>query len=788
VPTPLTILLDTPQMRLSEDAVSLLCTGQDWDLSTADASVYVSPTTGMAMLRPGPKSPEWTTTQTGIFAKYSGLSDFGLTGIGSDGRGWALHQADSGGPFYKYVGANTGPDSGGVGGFGPVQPANQPMVLEFFVPNVTNAPFGVMECGWGASATVGVSLRFYQDGHVEVWKDGAYLFTGSISELRHRQSRLNSDGLGRPVGYVTVMLIPCCDRSLLVESSVGGGFLYDFLDLAEGLAGQTITPNDPFWFNVPAPCDAVVRVAPLQYAQTSGGIYGPVTGLRVAPESGASWTTSVFQASSQAVLSPLGSTGPGLVSIGVGVPTANPFAIANPVQLQATLSPATAGTSFTPFVYGVRASMAAQTRACATPSGSPVDVTAFCTQFALEASDHVGGLRASMTLRGPTALAVAGVSLPMAQCGRAVTVSDGSGVFLDGVCEPPETDVRWALTEAGAGADSVTEVRFGMSDVWKLATEYVFLDPLPLDGLNLLQAYNALVQVMGLTANVSESAAAISLPIAGVSARGGWNALVLPGDKGAEWLQRLHETYAATWRHGVNRSGQLCLFDPADTANAPTTSSLTLYPSLAAAAGIASPVLYRSLKVRVLEPEANDLALIGVDARSERPILVRARDAASADPTAAVGDRPSNWLGRIKRLAYGDRSLATPTSCALAAEQLFDRLSTARTIVEFESEFLDGLWLGDLVTLQGAPGFGNLTVRLKAISARFRQVGAGASTWRPTRYVGEVGPLVCPLGIPGADADTIAANWKLKSVSKRLARAEAVQASRRPPIDVQVIT
>jgi hypothetical protein len=744
----------------------------------------------MAMLRPAPKSAEWTTSQAGIFAKYADLSDFGLSGIGEDGAGWILHQADAGGPFFKHVGVN----SNGVGGIGPVQPANQPIVLEFYVPNVTNAPFGIMECGWGDPEASGVSLRFYQDGHVEVWKDGIYLFTGSVSDLRLGQSKRNTFGVGRPSGYVTVMLIPCCDRSLLVETSSGGGFLYDFPDLPEGVGGLAITPNDTFWFNVPAPCDAVVRVAQLQYAQTPGSINGPVTGLRVAVPAGASWSFTPYQACSQATLTPVGGGSPGLVSVSVVAPNTNPLAISNPIQLQATLSPSSEGASYTPFLYAVRAFVPAQVGQSATPEDGPLDVTAYCTHFSLEVTDYPGNAWAAATLSNPAALAGLGVSNLTSLCGRAVSLSDGEGTFLAGICEAPETDVRWGVTDEDS--DSVTEVRLMVRDVWKLAEEYVFLDPIPLDGLSLGVAYGLLAETMGLTARFSPSAETICLPIAGVCARGEWNCLVLPGDKGAEWLRRLHETYAGTWMHGVNREGVLCLFDPADAVNVPSVAGRTLYPSLksaitASVAAAAAPAnLYRSLKVRVLEPEANDLALIGIDPRSQRPILVGARDASSADPTTPLDSRPPNWLGRLKRVAFGDPGLATPAACMAAASQLFNRLSVSRTIVEFECEFLDGLWYGDLVTLRDVPGgFGDLTVRLKAMSARFRQVATDGTfaVWRPTRYVGEVGELVCPLGISGAGADQIAANWKFKAVSKRTARRTAMEASRRAPIDVQVV-
>ena len=286
------------------------------------------------------------------------------------------------------------------------------------------------------------------------------------------------------------------------------------------------------------------------------------------------------------------------------------------------------------------------------------------------------------------------------------------------------------------------------------------------------------------------------LPIGGVSAGGEWNFQVQVGDRGSEILEKLHHQYAATWYHGVSPSGSLVLKSPADM---PSTSSLTLYRSIedAIAAGVSAAVapyrVYRSLKKDVLEPEANEVWVTGYDFRTGRPIQIYKDDSASIDPTTAPGSRPPNWLGWRRKYAWVDGSLTTLAACRYCINLLFDRLTVARELCEFDCEYLDGKFKGDLITLDKAIGYSPTSntgtaaiVRLKTFRGDFIQVGTQAAVWRPSHYVAEItNTNVSTLGVPGTDLASIKSAWATKIMSKFRVDPSAATAAKRPLINVQ---
>ena len=123
---------------------------------------------------------------------------------------------------------------------------------------------------------------------------------------------------------------------------------------------------------------------------------------------------------------------------------------------------------------------------------------------------------------------------------------------------------------------------------------------------------------------------------------------------------------------------------------------------------------------------------------------------------------------------------------------LYDRLTPARQIIEFECEYLPGVWRGDLVTLNRPGEEEPVTVRIKTFSGVFEHVGTfgGNSTpdgvWRPCKYVGEVGSLICPLDVPGTSLTAISAAWhSLKAVSKQMIKEGGEIVARRPILNQQ---
>jgi hypothetical protein len=589
---------------------------------------------------------------------------------------------------------------------------------------------------------------------------------------------------GQGYGYSRIMLIPCRDRELLVVSTGGACFCHTYSDLPEDQAGLTITPEAPFWFYVPAPVQPMIRIAPLQFA-SSGTVCGAPTNWRLTPPSG-SPTFDVFQALSDAS---------GSVTASIQTPASNPYGLANPVQIKLSLTGGT-GPNWTPFVYGCRAFYPSET---ATTVGESVDALPYLMEFRLDVSDMIGGTRARATLNMPDALSVAGASAFTSMCHRAIQVLDEHGVVLDGVSDPPHWVDSYGFSADGYDRNQAIEIE--VHDLWKLAEEFIFLDPVPLDGMALSDAYKLVCSMVGLPSGlVYVSASADSFLLPSTPASGGeWSFLCDVGDRGAEVLDRLHQTFAGSWFHGfrpnavAGQSPVLSLIDPADSSGLPSVASVSLYASVEAAqaAGKGWQQVYRSYKTTVLEPEANDLYVTGRDPRTGKPIVAHKADSASQNVTTPVASRPSNWLGFIRKYGWVDPGITTIASAEYVLDQLYARLTPARTLVEFECEYLPGVWRGDLVELMRADG-SSVTVRVKTFSGQVEVAGTfdGASApdavWRPCRYVGEVGPVAAPLDLHGTTLLAISAGWSsLRAVSKRMVKPGGDVLGRRPVVNQQ---
>ena len=744
----LSVEFDYAQPRLKSDMLSMLASGPDWlpvpihSVSYNAPAVWIEPVSQTVMLMPGPLYPSWTHKTDSIYTKYR-LAD--LTDL-TNSSSWREVVADEGGPFLQYVSATGNP--GSLSGFTPTQIANQAMVVEWHQPNFTFENAVVMECGWSDSGNgeTGVSLRISAGGKVEVWKDDGIQGTYSLSIGQQGSSTFNGLPSSPARGYVSVMLIPYRDRELLVYCSTGGAFSHLFPDLVEGEAGQTITSATKFWFNIPAPQTQSIRLAKIQFA-SSGSVWSRPSAWRFPPPALAP-QFDVHQSLSQADA--------GLLTPTVVNSSINPSGLAEPKQIRVDLA---GGPDQTPFLYGVRAWYPPVLAHTVEPEGGPADGSDDLLGCTLSVADSVSGAEVRLLMK-PS------VSVPnlRKRMGRTVRISDSEGALLRGMAEAP--------TWSDAFSEECEDVDLVIRDAWKQADEYVFADPIPLDGMNLSDAYTLVAEACGCSANVSADGDAVKIGSSGSASGGDWECLIEVGERASTWLLRLHSTYAATWAHFVDRDGSFVLWSPDEMPSAP---AFTLYRSVedAVEAGVPSQEawkhVYRSAHRTLLEPEANEIWVMGRDARSQRPILVAKRDLASADPSLSEADKPDNWLGRLRKFAYGDPALTSKDACLQALDLLYARLTAGRVLVDVECEYLEGQWKGDLISLVGAGYEGEEVVgRIKAFQGSFQRTEDGAE-WRPFQYVLEVGSLVAPLGDHGFTAPSIKAHRRarLAAVQKR---------------------
>jgi len=252
--TPLTIYLDSPQVRLKSDTLSTLVSGHDWDPTTWGSAFgsWVEPVGRRAMLEPAPINGQWTQSSSGIFSKWTG-ADFTLMGgyastLGG-GNAWCDDNTEGGGPYMLYN-SSTG-NTSNVGGYTNFNlPLNQPVCFEMFVPDGVPANYPIVNLGISASidGSTGVSMQIFGGGSCNVYKNGAPVGNYSLSGDLFGYYDANQNTFGAaPKGWLRLVIIPCSDRELLVVCpTFGGGFSHVFLDLEEGIAGQTILNAAPF--------------------------------------------------------------------------------------------------------------------------------------------------------------------------------------------------------------------------------------------------------------------------------------------------------------------------------------------------------------------------------------------------------------------------------------------------------------------------------------------------------------------------------------------------------------
>jgi hypothetical protein len=110
------------------------------------------------------------------------------------------------------------------------------------------------------------------------------------------------------------------------------------------------------------------------------------------------------------------------------------------------------------------------------------------------------------------------------------------------------------------------------------------------------------------------------------------------------------------------------------------------------------------------QPEANRVAVIGIDKSTSNRINVILDDTNSQYSQALPVNRPNNWLGLVSPFVYASEKLNSFDEVNQVAEQYFQRMTTGRELIEFESEILT--WFdstSNIITEGNVPSQTNLT-------------------------------------------------------------------------------
>lgn len=88
------------------------------------------------------------------------------------------------------------------------------------------------------------------------------------------------------------------------------------------------------------------------------------------------------------------------------------------------------------------------------------------------------------------------------------------------------------------------------------------------------------------------------------------------------------------------------------------------------------------------QPEANRVAVIGIDKSTSNRISVVLNDENSQYSESLPINRPNNWLGMVSPFVYASEKLNSYSDVYQVADQYFNRITTGRELIEFESELL----------------------------------------------------------------------------------------------------
>lgn len=734
---PIRVFMDHSQQRLRRGLLTMLAQGSwpgvggkaaaGWDLAASSSDVYVDPVTYTLMLRPSSLRETFYTSNAGEFSKL-GVADFaGLTpssweendktGVGGSRflRAQGVHEA----------GVTTASFQ-----------ANSAFCVAWF-PHGEGGEHEAVRFGWNSTASHlgGVGLRVFSTGKVLVYRDGVLVGehnVGGGSSDRKDQNR-----------WCQLTCVPCRKRELLVLSDTGEGFSQLFQELDEQDEDPAVTPAGKFWFYVPPPAVADVQVHRVRFP--ASGVAYSVPGDFAEPPL-AEQGPPVFRVYGHR---------PGLVSASLVGEGLAPF-VADGAAKRARVRAALAGDTFTtPSVYGVLSQF--EGLPWKTPGGGGIDVTDHVLALSLDVPESPDGVQAEIVLGRLDELEALGVPAVRSQHGRPVKVMAGDVVLLDGQVERLEV-------EHGLDGDADT-ARFVVRDPFGPLSRLVFRDPLPLDGVPLLNAWRSFATAAGFPTSALEvEDPGYAIPADGSPTSGEWAVLAEVGDSPAEWLQRLFETYAGDWFYRFVPTAGGVVFRAQPPESLPSVPSVTLWPTHGDAAAQlesegadpetaalqANSRAYRSLRATVVPSEATEVRVTGVEPRTGQPAYqAYFVDEEAEDATLGPEERPPNWRG--EKLVYGlaDTLLTSQAAVDRAAGHLAAKLTAHRVLLEFECDLVfkpDGspLWPGDLVRIEGDAG-PHVPCEARVVSfsaASLKDPVAGDDpialwAWRPATYTVE---------------------------------------------------
>lgn len=705
---------DFAEPRLLHDRLAVVVTGKEFE-GARSRDVWIDPLTGTLMLRPLPLTPEWQTTASPPYNRLR-LAD---TNRANDPNFTEFQRGFAGNYWIHAAGLPDGDADARVVQTTATYPKNQAWYVACHLYAYTAEQRVTLEVQWMDGANLGVGLRFWTDGRVDVYRGTDYLSSLDLRRGSEQPASTPVQALQNVDFYA--LLIPCRRRSLLFITSLGSAE-YVFGELDPDANEPEITPAGAFRVYVPTGV-ITLQFAPLKY-RTWGYALSREVEFRYAPESGRTVQTTVYyDLQGRSGLS---------VSGALRKPDNSDDFVPDGTLRRGRIRVLLTGDgSWTPFVYGASSVVAPEfvntpdapqslwniTRALSIRIGEEPEDAELRAICRLDPNFRLIDNRAvEFVWRHPHF----GVDVPL----------------FRGRLYPPDLVPAKGLGEA--------RMELFARDLWRVLDDAVLFDPTPLDGLELSEAIRELCHQAGLPDSLlSLTNTGYYLPTTAAQGGGEWAVYPRVGETAGEWVRRLWQTYAWDWFLGFKPTAQgwKLVFAPYDD-----TVRVDVYLSSSAAqAAVGSAWMWhivRDLRHDLVEPEANEVIVTGWDPNRRRPVQAIYRDYDSMNPTLAPANRPENWIGAPRRYGWLDYTITRLSDAQAVRDYLVQRLTQRRYLAEWTSFLLTyaqgnarlPVWRGDVVGIVD----GNTRYKYRVLSLDIEPFGDTPFGYLLTaRYRGE---------------------------------------------------
>lgn len=713
-PAALKVIFDHAQTRLSQHAQTIAMRGLDLDGIGTD--VFIDPVTNTTMLRPMASYDDYWTTNTGILTKP-------VIGAGLEVKtsakwkscdmlksGFAMYACcpDSSGEYVRTdstVGINRGIFFSGYA-FG------------------AGDHFVLWELGWSDSTTptaetASVGLKVYADFTVDVWVDGEYRGSGKVSGSDRGQAQSANQ-------LVNMYIVPFRRRELLIYSDKGSGFTFLFDEIDEDETAPIITPDTKFFCIPGSAANLQLLIHPLEFV-TSATITSKIFTFAEPPITGSSlrvWSNAEFDTVTNAlVFGNKAYSSPETTNVSLAelleddgatafVPTGD--GAGNGLRRCRIRLTLTGDGRYTPFPNGVIMEFAPET--LTTNDSEEFDATDYvlkqsgCT-FDVPDDGFGGSFRAELI--EPQTIEESVYALRI-QTFRPVSIRLGDVTILDGFLKKPhwfDSTSRWTR-----------KLGFEAVPLHTFMEKYLIRGRIPFDGSPLLRpgtddsAFRYLFQNTGLDLRMVFSDVDYYISDIPDQRCEEWNLASEVGETARDSFEKLHRLCAdhVYGPHPGVDGIEFWIKSPADIEA--TEPVLTLYRSEedAIAGGVAEEdayrYVYRNYHEEVLEVEATEVRVTGINPRDGSIIQAYYNDAAAAAVDTAPSNRPDNWCGFPLGLGVTAREVRSTADAERVAEFLLPIATAARKICEWDCPAWpeydkDGtslpLWRMDRVILDG---------------------------------------------------------------------------------------